>query len=245
MLEPPQAGRGGVVPDRGYDQDRGDPPGTSTPRLAAGQEARAVLPERLEHIGGKVDHWGLLCHRQAVRAIVVRVCHVAACTSREADTWHHICRGGVRRCQHRCRGGVRRPLTTSGSGARPQCRMGSRPPLLLLHDAALVAIYRNRHSAYHQRAVGDRLVCRSHADGRAADPQHRAPQHTHTWTPEPTIPAGDRGAAAPHGGDTRQQQAVSDCHCRTARRCLATVPSRGGITLRAGRRSGTCYSADT
>ena len=85
MLEPPQAGRGGVVPDRGYDQDRGDPPGTPAPRLAAGQEARAVLPERLEHVGGKVDHGGLLCHRQAVSAIVVRVCHVAARTSREAD----------------------------------------------------------------------------------------------------------------------------------------------------------------
>jgi hypothetical protein len=78
-----------VVPDRGHDQDRGDPPGTSIPRLAAGQEARAVLPERLEHIGGKIDHGGLLCHRQAVNAIVVRVCHVASRTSRDADTCHH------------------------------------------------------------------------------------------------------------------------------------------------------------
>ena len=82
MLEPPQAGRGGVVPDRGHDQDRGDHPGTSAPRLAAVQEARAILPERLEHVGGKVDHGGLLCHTQAVNEIVVRVCHVASRTSR-------------------------------------------------------------------------------------------------------------------------------------------------------------------
>ena len=34
--------------------------------------------ERLEPVGGKVDHGGLLCHSQAVRGIVVRVCHVAA-----------------------------------------------------------------------------------------------------------------------------------------------------------------------
>ena len=82
MLEPPQAGQGGVVPDRGHDQDRGDPPGTPAPRLAAVQEVRAILPERLEHIGGKVDHGGLLCHRQAVSAIVVRVCHVVSRTIR-------------------------------------------------------------------------------------------------------------------------------------------------------------------
>ena len=38
--------------------------------------------ERLEHVGGKVDHGGLLCPRQAVRGIVVRVCHVASRTIR-------------------------------------------------------------------------------------------------------------------------------------------------------------------
>jgi len=48
--------------------------------MAAVQEARAILVERLEHIGGKVDHGGLLCHRQAVRGILVRVCHVASRT---------------------------------------------------------------------------------------------------------------------------------------------------------------------
>jgi hypothetical protein len=38
--------------------------------------------ERLEPIGGKVDHGSLLCRRQAVRGIVVRVCHVASRTIR-------------------------------------------------------------------------------------------------------------------------------------------------------------------
>jgi len=33
--------------------------------------------ERLEHVGGKVDHGGLLCHRQAVSGTLVRVYHVA------------------------------------------------------------------------------------------------------------------------------------------------------------------------
>jgi hypothetical protein len=36
--------------------------------------------ERLEPVGGKVDHGSLLCHRQAVRGIVVRACHVASRT---------------------------------------------------------------------------------------------------------------------------------------------------------------------
>ena len=39
-------------------------------------------------------------------------------------------------------GGVRRPLTTPGSGDRQQCRMGSCPPLLRRHDAALCVISR-------------------------------------------------------------------------------------------------------
>src|SRR5262247_2227280 len=82
MLEPPQARRGRVVPDRGHDEQRGDHPGTPAPELAAGQEARALVVERLEHVGGKVDHGGLLCPRQAVRGILVRVCHVAARTIR-------------------------------------------------------------------------------------------------------------------------------------------------------------------
>ena len=58
----------------------GDHPDTLAPELTAGQEARALLVERLEHVGGKVDHGGLLCHRQAVSGIVVRVCHVASRT---------------------------------------------------------------------------------------------------------------------------------------------------------------------
>src|SRR5262249_57032474 len=77
VCEPPQASRGGVVPDRGHDEQRGDHPGPLAPELAAGQEARALLVERLEHVGGKVDHGGLLCHRQAASGIVVRVYHVA------------------------------------------------------------------------------------------------------------------------------------------------------------------------
>src|SRR6266446_3423416 len=82
MLEPPQAGRGGVVPDWGHDEQRGDHPGTLAPELAAGQEARAILVERREHVGGKVDHDGLLCHRQAASGILVRMCHVALRTIR-------------------------------------------------------------------------------------------------------------------------------------------------------------------
>jgi hypothetical protein len=78
VLEPLEAGRGRVVPDWGHDEQRGDPPSTLAPELAAGQEARALLVERLEPVGGKVDHGGLLCPRQAVRGIVVRMCHVAA-----------------------------------------------------------------------------------------------------------------------------------------------------------------------
>jgi hypothetical protein len=50
--------------------------------LAAVQEARALLVERLEHVGGKVDHGGFLCHRQAVRGIMVRVYPVASRTLR-------------------------------------------------------------------------------------------------------------------------------------------------------------------
>jgi len=82
VFEPPEAGRGGVVPDRGHDEQRGDHPDTLAPELAAGQEARALLVERLEHVGGKVDHGSLLCRRQAVRGIVVRGCHVASRTIR-------------------------------------------------------------------------------------------------------------------------------------------------------------------
>src|SRR5215813_5667954 len=80
MLEPPQAGRDGVVPDWSHDEQRGDQPDTPAPELAAGQEACALLVERLEHVGGKVDHGSLLCYRQAVRGIVVRVGHVASRT---------------------------------------------------------------------------------------------------------------------------------------------------------------------
>ena len=56
--------------------------------LAPVQDELALLPERLEHVGGKVDHGGLLCHRQAVSAIVVRVCHVASRTIRGAACRH-------------------------------------------------------------------------------------------------------------------------------------------------------------
>jgi hypothetical protein len=38
--------------------------------------ARAILVERLEPLGGMVDHGGLLGHRQAAREIWVRMCHV-------------------------------------------------------------------------------------------------------------------------------------------------------------------------
>src|SRR5215475_14159505 len=82
MLEPPQAGRGGVVPDRGHDEQRGEMRSGVRLGLAAVQEVRALLVERLEHVGGQVDHGGLLCHRQAVSAIVVRVCHMASRTIR-------------------------------------------------------------------------------------------------------------------------------------------------------------------
>src|SRR5262249_11536725 len=82
VLEPLQAGRGGVVSDWSHDEQRGDHPDALAPELAAGQEVRALLVERLEHVGGKVDHGGLLCHRQAVSAIVVRGCHVASRTLR-------------------------------------------------------------------------------------------------------------------------------------------------------------------
>src|SRR5262249_13315872 len=50
---------------------------TPASELAAGQEAHAILVERLEHVGGKVDHGGLLCHRQAGRGVVGRGGHVA------------------------------------------------------------------------------------------------------------------------------------------------------------------------
>src|SRR5262249_12721879 len=56
--------------------------GTPAPELAAGQEAHAILVERLEHVGGKVDHGGLLCHRQAVRGVGGRGWHVASRTIR-------------------------------------------------------------------------------------------------------------------------------------------------------------------
>src|SRR2546427_804634 len=60
----------------------GDHPGTVASELAAVQDARAILVERLEHVVGKVDHGGLLCHRQAASGILVRVCHVASRTIR-------------------------------------------------------------------------------------------------------------------------------------------------------------------
>jgi hypothetical protein len=47
--------------------------------------------ERLEHVGGQVDHGGFLCHRQAARGIVVRVGHVASRTLRG---------GGMPACVH-------------------------------------------------------------------------------------------------------------------------------------------------
>ncbi len=50
MLEPPEAGRGGVVPDRGHDEQRGDHPGTLAPELAAVQEARAALYHDPRHL---------------------------------------------------------------------------------------------------------------------------------------------------------------------------------------------------
>src|SRR5215471_10143834 len=71
-----------MVPDGGHDEQRGDHPDTLTPEQATGQEARALLVERLEPVGGKVDHGGLLCHRPAVREILVRGWHVAARTLR-------------------------------------------------------------------------------------------------------------------------------------------------------------------
>jgi hypothetical protein len=80
VFEPLQAGRGRVVPDGSHDEQRGDHPGTPALELAAGQEARALLVERCEHVGSKVNHGSLLCHRQAGRGIVVRGCHVAART---------------------------------------------------------------------------------------------------------------------------------------------------------------------
>jgi hypothetical protein len=63
VFEPLEAGRGGVVPDRGHDEQRGDHPGTPALELATGQEARTLLVERLEHVGGKVDHGSLLGYR--------------------------------------------------------------------------------------------------------------------------------------------------------------------------------------
>src|SRR5215831_17639547 len=117
MLEPPQAGRGGVVPDRGHDEQRGEHPGTPTPELAAGQEARALLVERLEPVGGKVDHGSLLCPRQAVRGIVVRVWHVAARTLRWVGMPARVHTYVEKACAVvNPGGGVRRPLTTPGSG---------------------------------------------------------------------------------------------------------------------------------
>src|SRR5712691_4810691 len=90
MLEPLEAGRGGVVPDWGHDEQRGDHPDTLAPELAAVQEARAILVKRLEHVGGKVDHGGLLCHIQAVSGILVRVCHVASRTIRCVGMPAHV-----------------------------------------------------------------------------------------------------------------------------------------------------------
>src|SRR5215813_11462183 len=56
--------------------------------LAAVQEGRALLVERLEHVGGKVDHGGLLCRRQAVRGIGGRMCHVPRAPSAVAACRH-------------------------------------------------------------------------------------------------------------------------------------------------------------
>src|SRR5262249_3788151 len=94
-------------------------------------------------VGGKVDHGGLLCPRQAVRGIVVRVCHVAARTLRWVGMPARVHTYVEEACAVvNTGGGVRRPLTTPGSGKRPQCRVGSCPPLLLRHDAALCVFSR-------------------------------------------------------------------------------------------------------
>jgi len=82
VFEPLEAGRGGVVPDWGHDEQRGEIRIGVRLGLATGQDARALLVERLEHVGGKVDHGGFLCHRQAVSDLWVRVYPVAARTLR-------------------------------------------------------------------------------------------------------------------------------------------------------------------
>ena len=68
MLEPPQAGQGGVVPDRGHDEQRGETRVGVRLGLAPVQDTRALLVERLEHIGGKVNHGGLPCHTRTCDA---------------------------------------------------------------------------------------------------------------------------------------------------------------------------------
>ena len=69
--------------DEGYSlEQRGETRVGRRLGLTPVQDPRALLPERLEHVGGKVDHGGLLCHSQAVRRSLVRMCHVASRTLR-------------------------------------------------------------------------------------------------------------------------------------------------------------------
>src|SRR5215813_11851294 len=71
-----------MVPDRGHDEQRGEMRRGVRLGLAAGQEVRALLVERLEPVGGQIDHGGFLCHRQAVSDLWVRVYPVASRTLR-------------------------------------------------------------------------------------------------------------------------------------------------------------------
>jgi hypothetical protein len=93
VFEPLEAGRGGVVPDRGHDEQRGEMRRGVRLGLAAGQDARTLLVERLEHVGAKVDHGGFLCHRQAFSDLWVWVYPVASRTLRggsmpaRVNTW--------------------------------------------------------------------------------------------------------------------------------------------------------------
>src|SRR5262249_20879670 len=58
----------GVVPDWGHDEQREETRVGTRLGLAPVQEARAILVERLEYVGGKVDHGGLLCRTWACTA---------------------------------------------------------------------------------------------------------------------------------------------------------------------------------
>src|SRR5438093_4385222 len=57
-----------MVPDRGHDEQRGETRVGVRLVLAPVQETRALLVERLEHVGSKVDHSGLLCHTRECNA---------------------------------------------------------------------------------------------------------------------------------------------------------------------------------